>query len=305
MSSKGKVAVLMGGASAEREVSLVTGGSVAEALRSQGVEAVCLDTAVSRGGWLDALAAIDPYAAFIALHGRGGEDGTIQGALSVLGIPYTGSGVLASALAMDKILSKRVLAASGVPTPAFVELPPGVEEPPRGLPLPWVVKPSREGSTVGISIVREAEAFPAALAEARSHDPWVLAEEYVPGDDFTVGVLGREPLAPLQIVTQTGFYDYRAKYVTGADRYLCPAPLKKEESEGIRAMAVAACRALRTAGAARVDFRGGPGGFTVLEVNTVPGMTPTSLLPKSAAACGIGFPELVMRMLSMAGEGDR
>jgi D-alanine-D-alanine ligase len=302
MSFPGRVAVLMGGTSAEREVSLVTGGAVIGALRSRGVDAVAVDTAED---WWARLRAERPAAAFIALHGRGGEDGTIQGALALMGIPYTGSGVMASALAMDKILSKRVFVACGVPTPPFAALAPGESAPPPGLPLPWVVKPSREGSTVGIGIVREPGEFPAALAAARAHDPWVLVEGFIPGGDLTVGVLGGEPLAAVQIVTETGFYDYRTKYVTGASSYLCPAPLTPQATAELRGLAAAACRALRTAGAARVDVRGEPGSFTVLEVNTVPGMTPSSLLPKSAAACGIDFPELVMRMLAGAGEGDR
>jgi D-alanine-D-alanine ligase len=302
MSSKGKVAVLCGGTSAEREVSLVTGAAVAEALRARGVDAVKVDTA---GDWWKDMRALKPATAFIALHGRGGEDGTIQGALTLMGIPFTGSGVAASALAMDKILSKRMFAACGIPTPAFVEIAPGTDDPPSGLPLPWMVKPAREGSTVGITVVRDPSAFPAALAEARRHDRLVLAEEYVPGDDFTVGVLGEEPLAVVQIVTRDGFYDYRTKYVTGAQEYRCPAPLPPAATTELQRLAAAACAALRTAGAARVDFRGVPGSFTVLEVNTVPGMTPTSLLPKSAAACGIDFPALVARMLAGAGEGDR
>ncbi len=298
---EGKVAVLMGGTSAEREVSLVTGAAVAEALRSRGVEAVTVDTA---GDWWAELRALRPAAAFIALHGRGGEDGTIQGALALMGIPYTGSGVLASATAMDKITSKRLFAARGVATPPWEEIPEGSDAPP-ALPLPWVVKPSREGSTVGITVVREAEEWPRALAAARERDRRVLVELFVPGDDLTVGVLEGEPLGVVQIVTETGFYDYHTKYVTGASRYLCPAPLGEAATYELRRLAAKAYRALGCSGAARVDLRGTEDLFTVLEVNTVPGMTPTSLLPKSAAAMGIGFGELCLMMLESAGEGDR
>ena len=306
MADMAKVAVLMGGNSAEREVSLVTGSSILKALKDGGRDAVAIDTA---GPWADEIKREGAQVAFIALHGRGGEDGTIQGALELMGIPYTGPGVLASALAMDKIMTKRVLRAYGIPTPDWVELEPGGYDADilsnKGMELPVVVKPNREGSTIGISIVREASELTEAIKVAAAHDPDVLVEAFVEGDDLTVGVLSDEPLAVIQIVTATGFYDYETKYVTGADEYRCPAPIGDEATQKIREMALASARALRCCGAVRVDFRGAGDHYEIIEVNTIPGMTPTSLLPKSAEGMGIGFVELVLGMLDAAGEGSR
>lgn len=302
MSSEKRIAVLMGGTSAEREVSLVTGGAIAESLAGSGLAVVSIDTA---GDWHNELNDHGIDVAFIALHGRGGEDGTIQGALEMMGMPYTGSGVLASALAMDKIQTKRVLEACSIPTAAYQVLPPGEHDTPMDLPLPVVVKPSREGSTVGISIVREMRDLEKAIREAGAHDPWVLVEKFVPGVELTVGVLDGEPLAVVQIVTADGFYDYNTKYVTGADEYLVPAPIGEEETGRVRALAAETAAALRCTGAVRVDFRGGGPDLSVIEVNTLPGMTPTSLLPKSAQGVGISFDELVLKMLASAGEGSR
>lgn len=300
--SAAKVGVLMGGNSAEREVSLTTGQAVLDALAQSGVNAVGVDTA---GDWSNEIRQEGIDTAFIALHGRGGEDGTIQGALELMGIPYTGPGVMASALAMDKIQTKMILAACGISTPAFQFLQPGEYDNEISLPLPLVVKPSREGSTIGISIVREEELLSQAVLTAASHDPYVLIESFVEGDDYTVGVLNDEPLAVIQIVTETGFYDYNTKYVTGAQDYLVPAPLRSEITEKVRQAAVQTCRALRCCGGVRVDFRGDGENFSVIEVNTIPGMTPTSLLPKSALGMGIDFPGLVLEMLKTAGEGSR
>ena len=243
--------------------------------------------------------------AFIALHGRGGEDGTIQGALELMGIPYTGPGVMASALAMDKIMTKRVLGAMGIPTPEYTELGPGNYDAPLAMGLPVVVKPNREGSTIGISVVREESELEKAIKVAASHDPDVLVEEFVEGEDLTVGVLNDRPMAIVQIVTESGFYDYETKYVTGAQEYRVPASIGDEATRTVQAAAQAAARALRCCGAVRVDFRGVGDRFEVIEVNTIPGMTPNSLLPKSAAGVGIGFTQLVMEMLQAAGEGSR
>ncbi|UCF32179.1 MAG: D-alanine--D-alanine ligase [bacterium] len=292
----------MGGNSAEREVSLTTGGAILQALLEEGVKAVGVDTAVD---WREAIDREGIDVAFIALHGRGGEDGTIQGALELMGIPYTGSGVMASALAMDKVQTKRMLQACGIPTPAFTVLGPDRYGEDPSLPLPVVVKPSREGSTIGVTVVKKREEMAGAVQAAASHDHIVLVEAFVEGDDYTVGVLNDEPLAVVQIVTETGFYDYTTKYVTGAQEYRVPAPLDREATEALRTMALEASRALRCAGAVRVDFRGDGREFSVLEINTIPGMTPTSLLPKSASGMGIGFNELVLRMLRTAGEGSR
>ena len=299
---KGRVGVLLGGTSAEREVSLTTGGAILDALIGEGIDAVAIDTA---DDWRTEMDQLGVEIAFIALHGRGGEDGTIQGALDLMGVPYTGSGVLASALAMDKVQTKRILAACHIPTPDFAVLGPGDYDTAVDQDLPAVVKPSREGSTIGISVVREAEEMPAAVEEAASHDPIVLVEEFVDGDDYTVGVLNGEPLAVVKIVTATGFYDYHTKYVTGAEEYLVPAPLAPEAEVRVRELAARSYAALRCSGAARVDFRGDGTDFSVIEINTIPGMTPTSLLPKSAAGADIGFPGLVLEMLRTAGEGSR
>ncbi|UCG38085.1 MAG: D-alanine--D-alanine ligase [bacterium] len=296
-----KVGVLMGGNSAEREVSLTTGRAVLAALVEGGVAAVPIDTA---GDWRSELADRQVDVAFIALHGRGGEDGSIQGALDLMGIPFTGPGVLSSALAMDKIMTKRVLRSCGIPTPDFVELGPEGYDTPAGLELPVVVKPSREGSTIGVSIVRRIEELAPAIETAASHDPYVLVEDFVDGDDLTVGVLNGRALAVVQIVTSTGFYDYETKYVTGADEYRVPAPIGEAATEKVRGAALAAARALRCCGGVRVDFRGSKGHYSVIEVNTIPGMTPTSLLPKSAAGVGMNFVELVLEMLRTAGEGS-
>ena len=300
--SAGRVGVLMGGTSAEREVSLTTGKAILGALLEGGVDAVGIDT---QGAWREEIAREKVATAFIALHGRGGEDGTIQGALELMGIPYTGPGVMASALAMDKIMTKRVLGAMGIPTPEYTELGPGNYDAPLAMGLPVVVKPNREGSTIGISVVREKGELEEAIKVAASHDPDVLVEEFVEGEDLTVGVLNDRPMAIVQIVTESGFYDYETKYVTGAKEYRVPASIGEDATRTVQEAAQAAARALRCCGAVRVDFRGAGDRFQVIEVNTIPGMTPNSLLPKSAAGVGIGFAQLVMEMLQAAGEGSR
>ena len=300
--SPGRVGVLMGGNSAEREVSLTTGNAVLGALMEGGVDAVGIDT---QGPWRDEMDSRNVDTAFIALHGRGGEDGTIQGALELMGIPYTGPGVLASALAMDKIMTKRILISNGIPTPRFVERGPENYDDDLDMDLPVVVKPNREGSTIGISIVRDKDMFGSAVSLAASHDPDVLVEAFVEGDDLTVGVLNGQPLAVVQIVTKNGFYDYETKYVTGAEEYRVPADIGKAATVKVQETALASARALKCCGAVRVDFRGAGDRFEVIEVNTVPGMTPNSLLPKSAAGVGIGFVQLVLQMLESAGEGSR
>jgi D-alanine-D-alanine ligase len=300
--SVGRVGVLMGGTSAEREVSLTTGKAILGALLEEGVDAVGIDT---QGSWREEMAREKVEVAFIALHGRGGEDGTIQGALELMGIPFTGPGVMASALAMDKIMTKRVLRAMGIPTPEYTELGPGNYDAPLAMDFPVVVKPNREGSTIGISIVREESELAEAIKLAASHDPDVLVEEFVEGDDLTVGVLNDRPMAIVQIVTESGFYDYETKYVTGAQEYRVPASIGENATTKVQDAARAAARALKCCGAVRVDFRGAGDRFEVIEVNTIPGMTPNSLLPKSAAGVGIGFGQLVMEMLKTAGEGSR
>ncbi len=292
----------MGGTSAERDVSLVTGKSILNALLEGGVDAVKVDTA---DDWRGEIQRLGIERVFIALHGRGGEDGTIQGALDLMGIPYTGPGVMASALALDKGMTKRVLKACGIPTPDFVEIGPDSHQVPEGVKLPVVVKPNREGSTIGISVVEKEEDLPDAIRKAASCDPYVLLEDFARGDDLTVGVLNDRALAVVQIITANGFYDYEAKYITGAREYRFPAPIGEKATSILREMALASSRALRCCGGVRVDFRGEGEEFSVIEVNTMPGMTPTSLLPKSASGVGIGFAELVLEMLRTAGEGSR
>ncbi len=302
MYSKSRVGVLLGGTSAEREVSLTTGNAILEALLSRGVDAVAIDTAED---WRTAIHKEKVQVAFIALQGRGGEDGTLQGALERMEVPYTGSGVMASAIAMDKIQTKRILMVCGLDTPPFVALGPGQYDEDIPFALPVVVKPSREGSTIGITVVRDQSELAGAIETAVKHDPYILIEAFVEGDDYTVGVLNNEALAAIQIVTKTGFYDYHTKYVTGAEDYRVPAPISDEATERLRTGALDAYLAVRCAGAARVDFRGNEEDFSVIEINTIPGMTATSLLPMSANAMGFDFESLVMEILKSAGEGSR
>ncbi len=294
------VGVLMGGRSAEREVSLRTGAAILAALRRCGHRAVGVDAGRDLP---QVLARRKVGVAFIALHGRGGEDGTVQGLLECLGIPYTGSGVLASALAMDKKHSKWVFRAHGLATPDFEVLACGVRGawPLERLEPPVVVKPICEGSSVGISVVRSRGALAKALATAFRYDPEALVERYIPGRDLTVGVLGDEALAVVEMRPRGGFYGYGPKYTAGETEYLVPAPLTARQTERARELALAAHRALGCRGASRVDFRLDERGRPLLiEVNTIPGMTATSLLPKSAGAAGIGFDELVSRILDAA-----
>ncbi len=297
----------MGGLSAEREVSLKTGEAVAGALARGGYRVVKLDVGRNIAGDLRRRR-VD--VAFIALHGRGGEDGTIQGLLQSLGIPYTGSGVLASALAMDKKYSKWVFSARRIPTPPCAVVGSGDRAgrawPFTSLDPPLVVKPTREGSTIGVGMVRKKGELRGALEAAFRYGPEALVEKYVPGRELTVGVLGGTPLPVVEVVAEGGFYDYRAKYASGTTRYLVPAPLAAAQARRLQAIAAAAHRALDCRGATRVDFRLTPGGKPfVLEVNTIPGMTETSLLPKAAAEAGLGFDALVEWILldAVAGEG--
>jgi D-alanine-D-alanine ligase len=302
---KRTVGVLMGGLSAERDVSLRTGAAILAALGRLGYRAVGIDAGP---GLARDLERRKVGVAFLALHGRGGEDGTVQGLLACLGIPFTGSGVLASALAMDKKYSKWIFRTHRLPTPAFATAAAGARSSWETLRLapPVVVKPVREGSTIGLSVVRSRGGLAKALALAFRHDDEALVEAYVPGRDLTVGVLGDEALAVVEMRPRGGLYDYRAKYTAGGTEYLCPAPLPARLAARVRRLSLAAHRALGCRGASRVDFRLDGGGRPfLLEVNTIPGMTETSLLPKSAAEAGIGFDALVERILLDArGEGE-
>jgi len=296
-----RIAVLMGGLSAERDISLRTGGAVLRALQGCGLDVVAVDA----GRDLPAqLAALDPAVAFIALHGRFGEDGTVQGLLEVMQIPYTGSGVLASSLAMNKLVTKQVLLHHGVATPAFAVYRQGDDLTAffaGERSYPQVVKPAREGSTIGVSIARDAEGLHAGLEEALRHDELVLVEEFIAGAEVTVGILGDQPLPVIQVVPKGGFYDYQSKYTPGQTEYLLPAPLPAAIYGRLQESALAACRALGCRGAARADFMVRDSQLFCLEVNTIPGMTETSLLPKAAAAAGIPFNQLVLRILADAG----
>ncbi len=287
----------MGGVSSEREVSLKSGQAVLAALRRLGIDAHGVD--VGRDV-LQVLEAGRFDRAFIALHGRFGEDGVIQGALEALGIPYTGSGVLGSALAMDKRRSKLLWRGAGIPTPAFEPLEAGCdfEAVAERLGLPIFVKPVREGSSVGISKVTRPEQLRPAWEAAARYDAEVIAERGIIGVELTAAILGEEDLPLIRLETATEFYDYEAKYLRSDTRYHCPAGLPPEVERRVQHLARAAFKALSCSGWGRVDVMlDGDGEPYVLEVNTVPGMTDHSLVPKAAAQAGIGFDELVRRIL--------
>lgn len=292
-----RVGVLLGGRSSERDVSLLSGNAVAGALESLGLDVVRIDVDLDVARRLEAERI---QVAFIALHGRWGEDGCIQGLLESLAIPYTGSGVTSSAIAMDKVLSKRLFEAAGLPVAEWTVLSGDDPVDASSLPfgLPCVVKPSREGSSVGVHVVREAARLPEAVADARTHAGAVLVERFVKGREINAAVLDDRTLGAIEIVPASGFYDYAAKYVSATTRYLFPAPLPEERYAEACALASKAHRALGCSGATRTDLiLGDDGRFVVLEVNTLPGMTATSLLPKMAAGEGIGFEELCLRIL--------
>ena len=299
MSDFGKVAVLFGGTSAEREVSLNSGSRVLAALQGQGIDAHAFDPAVQP---LDALKGYDR--AFIALHGRHGEDGTIQGALEVMHIPYTGSGVLASALAMDKFRTKLMWHAAGLPIPDYALLTAGADfaEVEKQLGLPLFVKPAREGSSIGITKVKESGALRAAYDEAARHDSLVIAEKGVMGGEYTVGILGDQALPIIKIEPASEWYDYEAKYQRDDTRYLCPCGLPEAREMEIRKGALEAFRMLGGRGWGRVDFLMDEAGrHYFLEVNTAPGMTDHSLVPMAARVAGMEYPVLVRRVLELAG----
>lgn len=347
-----KIAVLYGGTSAERDVSLVSGRAVAVALADRGHSVLLVDPAVGdaavgpRDAEAAALVGSEPPAArretgsalcavagqavgaadavFVALHGGSGEDGTIQGLLELAGKRYTGSGVLASALAMDKRASKLVFREAGVFTPDWGIVSSGLGLPPGsrgGSPLlrgdlppdrardavrelggyPVVVKPNDQGSTVGLTVLRDERALGPAVTLALKYSSHALIEPFIPGRELTVAVLGGEPLPVVEIVPEGGLYDYERKYTKGASEYLCPADLPQPLAEELAEAGRTAFEALGCRGYARVDFRLSPDGrCQCLEVNTVPGMTEVSLVPMAAAAAGIDFGELVDRILTMA-----
>jgi D-alanine-D-alanine ligase len=341
-----KVVVVLGGTSSEREVSLRSGAGVARALKALGHETVLLDTgtgkllkdadhamelgtqarapnqsgaalpAVRDPGGLESYVRSMPRGAdlvFIALHGGDGENGTLQAILDLAGIPYTGSGVLASALAMDKAMSKRIFRYEGIPTPEWVELwapeDPAAKWNPQISPedlkrlggFPLIVKPNEEGSSVGITVVQRASELAPAIEEARRYGRLVLIESFIEGRELTVGLIENRAFPVVEVIPEGGWYDYEHKYTAGASRYEMPAKIPPEMSERLLALSVKAYRALRCRGVARVDFRLGADGVPhCLEVNTVPGLTELSLVPKAAAAAGMSYEELIRAVVDAA-----
>lgn len=294
-----KVGVLMGGLSAEREVSLQTGKAVMEALAGKGYRVLGLDLGAEMARQI---LEAEIQVAFVALHGRWGEDGVVQGLLEAMGIPYTGSGVLASALGMDKVRSRWIFQHHGLPVPPYQVLT--QENAARWVPekqgfgFPMVVKPSREGSSVGVHIVEDEEQLSAAIKDAFGFGQVIIVEKYIPGREIQVGILDDSPLGAIEIRPKSGFYDYKAKYTDGLAEHLFPAPLPRSQYQEAMELSLAAHRALGCTGGTRVDLRLEEGGsFYILEVNTLPGMTPLSLLPEIARGVGIDFPELCERIL--------
>jgi len=294
----GKVAVLMGGLSAEREVSLKSGKAVYDALLRKGVDAHAIDAGKDI---LQVLAAGNFDRVFIALHGRGGEDGTLQGALDMLGLPYTGSGVLGSALSMDKLRAKLTWVGAGLPTPPFAVLKPNakLDKVMEKLGLPLMVKPAHEGSSIGISKVSEAGQMATAWKAAAAYDSCVIVERYIEGAEYTAALLGGQALPLIRLETPHTFYDYEAKYSADSTRYFCPAGLSAAQEQTLQELAQRAFDALGCSGWGRVDFMcDAQGQPWLIECNTVPGMTDHSLVPMAAREAGIGFDELVWHILA-------
>ncbi len=327
-----KIAVLMGGTSAERDVSMSTGRGIAQALQGNGHEVIAIDAAggvlVSLGEPADGIGRAPPErdelirlaegslaarlrdlpemrdidVVFVALHGGAGEDGRVQAMLDLVGTPYTGSGPLGSALAMDKLVSKDLFVSGGVPTPPWLVGRVGVEQIEAGLGgFPVVVKPSHEGSTVGVSVVKSARDLEDAFDRAEAFDGPALVERFIPGRELAVGVLGGEVLPIVEICPKHEIYDYECKYTKGMSEYLVPAPLSDELTAEVQDLALKAHGVLRLSVYSRVDFRLDENGQAwCLEANSLPGMTATSLLPKAAAARGIEFPALCDRIARLA-----
>ena len=334
-----KVAVLMGGTTSEREISLRTGRGMAQALRRLGHDVLAVDAANGRllpagdeeraaapegtivpagpAALVSATAIRDAQVVLIALHGGAGENGTLQALLELAGKPYTGSGVMASALAINKAMSKRVFEQAGIPTPAWVlvdadgamataihggAVPPEIAT----LGLPLVIKPNEEGSTVGLSIIREWAGLPTALREAVRYGDQILFEAYVEGRELTVAVIGDQVLPIVEIRPKSGFYDYESKYTAGRSEYFCPADLPAAVTDQVQALGLKASTVLDCRGVSRVDFRLDARDVAwCLEVNTIPGMTPTSLVPMAAKAAGMSYEQVVQRMLDLALEDAR
>lgn len=302
-----KILVLMGGESTEREVSLRSGKAVADALRQRFENVTELDLTRETIGEIGKIA---PDCAFIALHGKGGEDGTVQGLLEWMGIPYTGPGTLASALCLDKMMTKKVLTLSGVPTPQFLCISPEADPKEaignaiRVLGLPLVLKANCQGSSIGVAILREREGAEETLKELFTYGDQVLAEKFLSGTELTVPVMGNEKLLvlpPIEITSSGKFYDYESKYTPGGSRHIIPARISAEVEKKVKAIAAKAYAETGCRGLARVDMmldeKGDP---FVIEINTSPGMTETSLFPDAARAAGIAFPELCETLVDLA-----
>jgi D-alanine-D-alanine ligase len=294
----GKVAVLLGGDSAEREISLLSGGAVLDALQAAGVDAHAVDAAapdlleqLTRGGF---------DRAFIALHGRGGEDGVIQGLLETIGMPYTGSGVLGSALGMDKLRTKQIWQSAGIPTPAFSILPDAVAvaRARDALSYPVIIKPAHEGSSIGVGKVDSPDDLPAAWEQAARYDDSIIAEQWIDGVEYTAGILHDTVLPLIRLETPNIFYDYAAKYQADTTRYLIPCGLDSAREAELQSLSLTAFRAVGASGWGRVDFMLDAAGQPwFIEVNTVPGLTDHSLVPMAARAVGTDFAALVCRIL--------
>jgi D-alanine-D-alanine ligase len=328
-----KVAVLFGGSSSERDVSIASGAQVAKALREAGHRVIAVDTfrgvlsgveqqnllsqgvapapptehelqlvRAKTGGIVQASYFADADVVFLALHGGSGEDGTIQSVFSTAGILYTGADHIGSAAAMDKDLAKRLFVAGGIPTPKWLMAPVSSEHACAELGLPLVVKPNKQGSTIGLSIVKRPDDLPGAIEEAYRHDDEVMLEEFIPGREFTVGILGDRALAVGEIIPKlSDIFDYESKYQPGGAEEIFPADISSQSTAEMQRLGLSAHRALKLRDYSRVDFRMDPhGNIQCLEVNTLPGMTAQSLLPKSAAAVGISFPALCDEICRLA-----
>lgn len=302
----GRVAVLMGGRTAERDISLQSGNAVLTALQAAGVDAVGIDV----GSDVAAQLTVGNYdRAFIALHGRGGEDGQIQGVLSAMNMPFTGSGILGAALSMNKQISKQMWQAQGLLTPAFEQVDAATDAAAlvARLGLPLVIKPVSEGSSIGMSKVNDVDALAGAITTALKYEAEVIAEKWVTGTEYTITILGEDVLPVIKLTTPREFYDYEAKYQSDSTEYLCPCGLSDAEEAVCQVLAIKAFRGLRMTGWGRIDvMRAEDGQFYLIEANSVPGMTDHSLVPMAAKAAGLDFKTLVMVLLvqTLAGEDN-
>lgn len=296
---KKRVAVLMGGPSSERGISLKSGNAVCQALSDSCYVPIAID-AVDE--WEDLLKEAGVSVAFIALHGKFGEDGTVQAILEDMSIPYTGSGVSASRLAIDKVASRKIFQKAGIPVPEYIVVKkPSYEFDCRAIGFPMVIKPALQGSSIGLSIIEEKSQIKKAMDLAYVHDSEILAEKFIKGDELTVGILDDVALPVIKIVPNRKFYDYKAKYTSGDTQYLVPAPVETNFYKKAQEIALAAHNALGCRDFSRVDMiLGADGIIRVLEVNSIPGLTSTSLLPKSAAVVGLSFKDLCIKIIELA-----